>query len=185
MNEQDPLAQLRDIHVPDPVGWWPPAPGWWILALLLLAGLALAAGLLYLRHLRRGYRRAACRELDEAWARMQTDADRDRYVHDLSQILRRTALTAYPAPPVSGLHGPAWLQFLDGTSAKPGTEFSRGPGRDLLSLPYRPVPTTHELRPLHDLTMSWLAEHRRLRPAQLRALLAAQDPVREGNRAAV
>ena len=29
--------QLHDIHLPDPAGWWPPAPGWWILALLLLA----------------------------------------------------------------------------------------------------------------------------------------------------
>ena len=32
----DPLAELRGYHPPDPVSWWPPAPGWWLLALLIL-----------------------------------------------------------------------------------------------------------------------------------------------------
>ena len=27
----DPLAELRDIHLPPEIGWWPPAYGWWIL----------------------------------------------------------------------------------------------------------------------------------------------------------
>ena len=40
MNPQDPLSQLRDIHLPDTGGFWPPAPGWWLLALIALAALA-------------------------------------------------------------------------------------------------------------------------------------------------
>ena len=34
MNEQDPLANLRDIYLPEPITAWPPAIGWWALILL-------------------------------------------------------------------------------------------------------------------------------------------------------
>ena len=35
MNSSDPLANLRDIHLPGDVSWWPLAPGWWVLIILL------------------------------------------------------------------------------------------------------------------------------------------------------
>lgn len=34
--------ELRDIHLPDPVSWWPPAPGWYGVLLLLIIFSALA-----------------------------------------------------------------------------------------------------------------------------------------------
>ena len=37
MNPTD-LSQLRDIHLPEAVPWWPPAPGWWMLFALVIAG---------------------------------------------------------------------------------------------------------------------------------------------------
>lgn len=33
----DPLSQLRDIHTPEAISyWWPLAPGWWILAVIIM-----------------------------------------------------------------------------------------------------------------------------------------------------
>ncbi|MEX1033661.1 MAG: DUF4381 domain-containing protein [Cellvibrionaceae bacterium] len=161
MNE-DPLAQLRDIHVPDPVSWWPPAPGWWIVAILILAALGLAWWLRRQYRARNAYRRAARHELAQAWDRLRRDGNLDRYIEALGQILRRAALVAFPRQRVNGLHGEAWLRFLDESlpankgSAEP---FSQGPGHDLLVLPYRPVDPSRNLEPLHNLVMDWLTHH--------------------------
>ena len=56
------LEQLRDIHLPEAVHWWPPAPGWWIVTTLVLALL-----IWLVRYLQRRYRhqyfRSESREL--------------------------------------------------------------------------------------------------------------------------
>ena len=31
------LSQLNDVVAPDPISWWPLAPGWWILCIVFLA----------------------------------------------------------------------------------------------------------------------------------------------------
>ena len=56
------LAQLRDIHLPDAVHMWPPAPGWWFAFGLMV--LAVTVIFLRVRANRRSLRRAALRELD-------------------------------------------------------------------------------------------------------------------------
>ncbi len=33
--------QLQPIVLPEPVKWWPPAPGWWLLAATLLIAIVL------------------------------------------------------------------------------------------------------------------------------------------------
>jgi len=37
----DLIARMRELHLPDPVGWWPPAPGWWVVAVLVAIALVL------------------------------------------------------------------------------------------------------------------------------------------------
>src|SRR5690554_7283466 len=63
MNPQDPLAQLRDIHLPQTGGWWPPAPGWWILAVVVLVIAALVAWWLRRRRQQTLWKRQAREEL--------------------------------------------------------------------------------------------------------------------------
>ncbi len=118
MSDPADLSNLRDIVVPPAVSFWPPAPGWWVVgaACAVAAGFAIAAALRYWR--RNAYRREALRALETAEA------------SDISAILKRAALAAFPREQVASLNGAAWLAFLDRTG---GTAFAN---TALLALTY-------------------------------------------------
>jgi len=123
------LSQLRDIHLPSAVSWWPPAPGWWgILALVLIA-----TGLAYVLYARRRRNRWRIKALAEL-ARLR-DAAPERLLRDLSVLLRRVAISRFPRHDVAALTGEAWLAFLD-RSLGDDKAFQSDAGRVLLSGPY-------------------------------------------------
>jgi hypothetical protein len=126
---------LRDIHLPAPIGWWPPAPGWWVLLALLL-GLALL--LLWLWKKRRARRQADWFRLAEAeLGRLQARHRDDplSLLRELSVLLRRVAISRYGRGEVAGLTGAAWLDFLD---KKAGKKLFKGKfDRLLTEMPYR------------------------------------------------
>lgn len=125
--------ELIDILLPAAPGFWPPAPGWWVLALLLTAVLILL-GLLLRRRLRMraelAWLRAALDALGERFPEPQQAAERTAA---LAVLLRRMVLRHHPDS--AALSGEPWLEFLDGDD--PARPFSRGDGRLLLDAPYR------------------------------------------------
>ena len=68
----NPLDQLQPTIAPPPVSWWPLAPGWWALLVLLIA---IIAGICvwYRRHPQR-LRRGGLRELAKLEATTVDDA---------------------------------------------------------------------------------------------------------------
>jgi Domain of unknown function (DUF4381) len=149
---------LRDLHLPPAPGWWPPAIGWWLLVgLLLILALLLLLG--WQRSLRLRYRRQALRRL--------TDLEQDSLpVHsllaELSQLLRRAALCAFPEDNGAGLNGEEWLRFLELRLKQ--SPFTTGVGRCLASGPYQPA-VEIDRDALLSLCRRWL---RRLPPAPRR-----------------
>ena len=112
------LSGLRDIHLPDAVTLWPPAPGWW----LILGGmLALALGVhLHLRARLRSLKRAAVRELDGIEASFRSSGDVARLALSLATLLRRVAIARFPRRDVASLYGRDWSRFLVRTSGDRG-----------------------------------------------------------------
>jgi len=130
--EPTQTLQLRDIHMPlEPLAW-PPAPGWWLLAALLLVGLVLLLSwaLRRWRHVR-----LRSRVMNELQQLSVTPADATLIVR-VSTLLKQVALARYPRSEVAALSGEAWLAFLDRTGGD--GRFTQGPGRVLASGPYAP-----------------------------------------------
>ena len=122
---------LRDIHLPEAIGWWPPAFGWWILAGAVLVALGLWA----LRYRAAWRHRAATAELKVALEALRAGADPALCAQRLSTALKRFAMTLSNQPErVAGLTGEPWLAYLDSRWEREA--FTQGAGRGLLSAPW-------------------------------------------------
>ena len=158
---EDPLAQLRDLHLPQAVADWPPALGWWLLAGLVLFGLVWSMRALHRRYKSNAYRRFAQRELKAIVAEHAETQDARRALSRLQFLMKRVAMTAFNRAEVAALSGVAWTQFLDATSTT--RQFSLGPGELLIDGPYQATQDhpSHELTALFSLCAEWLKHHSR------------------------
>ena len=142
----DPLAELRDIHLPAAVPWWPPAIGWWLLLLLVVL---LVVAVVWWKHRRRTLRNnqaiysrmeiidAAMLELSVQEEAIHAGTNTVTIAAELSCILRRTALKIsadQSDTQVAGIIGEAWLQWLDQQWHR--NAFCKGVGRQMIQLPY-------------------------------------------------
>lgn len=118
----NPLDQLEPLLIPDAVGWWPPAPGWWLLALLLPVLLWGARRLLErLPKLRRKpaseqpldpLREAALQELQHL-SKPYDGAPAGPWLQQINGLLKRLCRERYPDSHSHTLSSRAWLAFLD------------------------------------------------------------------------
>ncbi len=147
-NSQQPQLVLRDIHLPQPVSWWPLAPGWWLL--LVLAAIILIATLFALsRYRRRRYRRIALQQLSQLEENFIADHNRQLLLQEISKLLRHIAVLHYPPQQCAGLCAEKWLSFLDSTLSSKDQQrpFSSGVGRCLASAPYEATPQAQAIAP--------------------------------------
>lgn len=116
MNPQDPLANLHPLREPALIGWWPPAPGWWLLCGLVLLALVLAAWFLLRRHRANAYRRRALRQLTHLQEAFLESRDASAYIAGINALLKSVALHAYPQRETAAISGVQWLTFLGDTN---------------------------------------------------------------------
>ncbi|MBR0692279.1 DUF4381 domain-containing protein [Bradyrhizobium lablabi] len=150
------MAGLIDIPLPRPVSLLPETWASRIALVLLVVGAAFAIWHGVRRFRANRYRRAALAELDRI--ERTPGIASDQRAAQLSLLVRRTALEAFPRETVAPLAGAGWLSFLDRSYG--GHEFSEGVGRVLANAPYRRAALdADELRPLEQLIRRWIRGH--------------------------
>ena len=163
MNET--TLNLRDIHLPEPVSWWPLAPGWWILlAITVIIALFTYTAIKIYRN--RQLLRDITVELDQIKLQFENSNNKSQLAKSLSVLLRRANITYNPRTNVAGLTGESWLAWLDKTSKKTAanSRFQSDTGKILLSAPYLPDDATLDFNAdeLIQLCETWLlTSHRK------------------------
>jgi uncharacterized membrane protein YccC len=151
----NPELPLRDIHLPEAIGWWPPAPGWWILlAAIILLGLWLWRRYRAMQK-QRAFRRSVERELDTIASAFRQHQDAHRLVQDLSVLLRRAAMSVAPRQQVAGEVGEPWLRHLDELANM--QLFDTRTGRQLITAPYQPKADV-DTQALLEICRQWLRQ---------------------------
>jgi hypothetical protein len=158
MNPSDvaPALDLRDIHLAPATQFWPPAPGWWLLALLAGAALAFLTLWFYRRYHRLRQRRRILQELDRLGTSYR-HANAPEFVTAVSTLLRRVALQRHARERVAPLSGTTWLQFLDDTGGN--GQFTTGVGKLLGDGPYVPHLQEVPAEPLLALARDWITRN--------------------------
>ncbi len=149
--QQAPL-DLKDIHIPDSIGWWPPAIGWWFSILL---GLLLIYSVYRIyKHLTRKTALKSAKKLFNT-IKNNTDIDDQSRISELAMLIRRVAMSQDGRINTASLTGSNWLQYLDqDLSEKP---FSEGAGSILAKAHYLPAtPENYDINPLIQITEDWL-----------------------------
>jgi len=144
------LQNLNDIVEPAAVPLWPPAPGWYVLAGLLLLITSWCVYRMVRRWHMNRYRRLALEELDQ----MRQAAS----WRNLPGLVKRTALAAYPRTQVASLGGNEWLEFLRATRGK--SSLAPGTGALLLRAAYETGELGEaEQAALFTATEKWIRRH--------------------------
>jgi len=100
------LDLMHDIIVPPAISFWPLAPGWYALALIVLAYVLHLALKLWTQYRENAYRREA---LDELSLNEEGTAEMER----LLTLMKRVALQHFGRENVAALSGTLWWEFVE------------------------------------------------------------------------
>ncbi|WOJ94370.1 DUF4381 domain-containing protein [Congregibacter variabilis] len=145
------VNMLEPLREPTAVHWWPLAPGWWVLAALILTLAGYGLRRLWLFHLRAAPLRAARRAFADIEATSEANAEQ---AAALGQLQRRLAIAVAGRKACAGLTGQAWADFLNSLSRSKNAYFD---GR-LAELNYLPSISPQDCNDALDATRRWLSD---------------------------
>jgi len=105
--------QLRDIHLPSDPGFWPLAPGWWLLiVLLLIVGYLIVRKVINMRQ-----RKHTIQLLQDKLLRLRENFNQHKSKHrlavEISDLLKRFVRHILHDSQATALSGGEWINYLN------------------------------------------------------------------------
>ncbi|TWU56313.1 DUF4381 domain-containing protein [Rubripirellula reticaptiva] len=158
--ETDPysLSALEGIVIPDSVGVFPLAPGWWFV--IAIASIWLAYGLIacWIRYRQNAYRREGVRLI----RKLETASSFEVGLRGVDEVLKRVAMVSYSREKVASLWGTDWADFLRASVRE--FRFSDSVVANLASSNYQKIPDDfghEEYVATLQAASAWIREHDR------------------------
>lgn len=156
MDKVDPLAQLKDIHLPESIGWWPLAAGWYVAIGLFCVFVASLCYWFYKKRRDAQAKNQALRLLLQYTERYERERNAAMTCAQVSELLKRVALAYFPRHDIASLHGEAWIHFLN-QSAR-GVDFAAVKTL-LLETPFKNTDSV-DVTPLLKNAESWIRQRK-------------------------
>lgn len=118
MNPEDILSQLRirSLEAPPEIGWWPLAPGWWILIGLTFALILFSLIWAIARHRAYAPYRAAQIEIRHIYQKYLDNTEQKtaaaHFLQESNVVLKRLAAQYEGSEYVANLSGAKWRSYL-------------------------------------------------------------------------
>ncbi len=109
------LAQLKDIHAPANPSWWPPAPGWWLLAILLIFLVYQIVMFFFAKRYSIKHQQFALKKIERIEGQLHQHPASWGH-HQISSLMKRVAIEAFPERGVAALTSDNWTAFLAQTA---------------------------------------------------------------------
>jgi len=145
--------QLRDVHTPDAISWWPLSIGWWFLITTAVVISLLVLLKILKRRSQNAYRTVATAELDRQFALWQEQQQNSLYLQAANGIIKRAC--SHLNTEALSLSGHQWLEYLNAYSKElfsSDTEFA------LTSGLYQAEPSLN-IELVHQEIKAWLINH--------------------------
>ncbi len=145
--------QLRDVHTPEAISWWPLSIGWWFLIATAVIITLLVSLKLLKRRRQNAYRGVAIAELDQHFALWQEQQKNDLYLQAANAIVKRAC--SHLNSEALSLSGQQWLEYLSAYSKElfsSDTEFALSRGL------YQADPSLN-IELVHQEIKAWLINH--------------------------
>jgi len=106
-------SQLRDIHLPTSIDWWPPAPGWWLLGTLLVVLVFFAVRWLIKFWRIKTMTELLQSELTDIRIQHQITGPSVTTINACAILLKRICLACHDREQIAPLTGQALTQFIN------------------------------------------------------------------------